>query len=206
MPSDINLDFADVRSIMSSAGTALMGMGRSNSGNEDGARQAALMAIDSPLLEMSIAGAKGVLFNVAGGKSLSMYEINEAARVINEQVDPDAKIIFGTTINPNLNDEVLVTVIATGFSHIENPENQDQGMRDSSVASPFGRDMSYNLPRFNTGGMSNGGSNSSSSNKGSDKGNSQSSRRSNDDDQQEFEADELDIPAFLRNKFPGRGE
>jgi cell division protein FtsZ len=190
-PSDINLDFADVRSIMSNAGTALMGMGRASGANEDRARQAALMAIDSPLLEMSIAGAKGVLFNIMGGKNLSMYEINEAARVINEQVDPEAKIIFGTTVNPNLNDEVMITVIATGFTNLDNNEIREQETREPSVASPFGRDMSYNFPSFNT---------------------QQKAQQTTQPDpapkntQQDYVEDELDIPAFLRNKLPTRGD
>jgi cell division protein FtsZ len=116
-PGEINVDFADVRAIMSNAGTALMGMGKSSGSSEDRARQAALMAIDSPLLEMSIEGARGVLFNVQGGKSLSLSEISEAAEIIQQQVDPDAKIIFGTSIDANLNDEIRITVIATGFNH-----------------------------------------------------------------------------------------
>jgi cell division protein FtsZ len=115
-PGEVNVDFADVRAIMSNAGTALMGMGKSSGGGEEKARQAAMMAIDSPLLELSIDGARGVLFNVQGGKSLSMFEINEAANIINQHIDPDAKIIFGTSIDPNLNDEIRITVIATGFT------------------------------------------------------------------------------------------
>jgi cell division protein FtsZ len=133
-PGEINVDFADVRAIMSNAGTALMGMGKSSGSTEDRARQSALMAIDSPLLEMSIEGARGVLFNVQGGKSLSLSEISEAADIIQQQVDPDAKIIFGTSIDPNLNDEVKITVIATGFSR----EKDDDV---SSVA--FGNGYSY---------------------------------------------------------------
>lgn len=194
--SDINLDFADVRAIMSNAGTALMGVGRANGSNEDRARQAALMAIDSPLLEMSITGAKGILFNIVGGKNLSMYEINEAARVINEQVDEDAKIIFGTTVNPNLNDEVIVTVIATGFSHLENQENNESNLiRDSFSSSPFGKDTSYNLPRFNNTSLNSPLSRSSSKR-------DEINRSSQVDD----EASKLEIPAFLRNKYPNLTE
>jgi cell division protein FtsZ len=116
MPGEVNVDFADVRAIMSNAGTALMGMGKASGGGEEKARQAAMMAIDSPLLELSIDGARGVLFNVQGGKSMSMFEINEAASIINQHVDPEAKIIFGTSIDPNINDEIRITVIATGFT------------------------------------------------------------------------------------------
>ncbi len=113
-PGEVNLDFADVRSIMTNAGTALMGMGK-GTGEKDRAAKAAIMAIDSPLLELSIDGAKGVLFNITGGKNLTIFEIEEAAEIINKYVDPEARIIFGNTIDPNLTDEVRITVIATGF-------------------------------------------------------------------------------------------
>jgi len=109
----INLDFADVKTVMSKAGSALMGIGRAN--GEDRAVTAAQQAIESPLLEVSIDGARGVLFNVIGGNDLSMHEINAAAEAITTAADPDANIIFGATINPDLGDEVIITVVATGF-------------------------------------------------------------------------------------------
>lgn len=109
----INLDFADVKSVMSNAGSALMGIGRSSGDNR--AIQAAQQAIDSPLLEVSIDGARGILFNVIGGNDLSMHEINAAAETITSAADADANIIFGATINPELDGEVIVTVVATGF-------------------------------------------------------------------------------------------
>jgi cell division protein FtsZ len=109
----INLDFADVKTVMSNAGSALMGIGRAS--GEDRAIQAAQQAIDSPLLEVSIDGARGILFNVIGGNDLSMHEINLAAEAITNAADPDANIIFGATINPELEGEVIVTVVATGF-------------------------------------------------------------------------------------------
>lgn len=109
----INLDFADVKTIMKDAGSALMGIGRAS--GENRAVEAAQAAIESPLLEVSIDGARGVLFNVTGGMDLSMHEINEAAEAITGAVDPDANIIFGATLNPNMSEEVAVTVIATGF-------------------------------------------------------------------------------------------
>lgn len=109
----INLDFADVKTIMQHAGSALMGIGRAS--GENRAVQAAQQAIESPLLEVSIDGARGVLFNIAGGYDMSMHEINEAAEVITNAVAPDANIIFGATLKPDLEDELVITVIATGF-------------------------------------------------------------------------------------------
>jgi len=109
----INLDFADVRAIMSNAGSALMGIGRAS--GDDRAAQAAQQAIESPLIEVSIDGAKGVLFNVTGGYDMSMSEIQEAAEIITSAVSPDANIIFGATLKPEIEDELTITVIATGF-------------------------------------------------------------------------------------------
>jgi cell division protein FtsZ len=109
----INLDFADVKAVMSNAGSALMGIGRA--AGENRAVQAAQQAIDSPLLEVSIDGARGILFNVIGGNDLSMHEINTAAETITNAADPDANIIFGATINPELEGELIITVVATGF-------------------------------------------------------------------------------------------
>ncbi|KKR36073.1 MAG: Cell division protein FtsZ [candidate division CPR2 bacterium GW2011_GWC1_39_9] len=110
----INVDFADVKAIMSNAGSALMGIGRGT--GESRAVEAAKMAINSPLLELSIDGARGVLFNVAGGQDLGMYEIDEAAKIITQAVDPDANIIFGSVIDPNITGEIKITVVATGFT------------------------------------------------------------------------------------------
>ncbi|MEO5691071.1 MAG: cell division protein FtsZ [Candidatus Saccharimonadales bacterium] len=109
----INLDFADVKAIMSNAGSALMGIGRAS--GEDRASKAAQQAIESPLIEVSIDGAKGVLFNVTGGYDMSMSEIQEAAEIITAAVAPDANIIFGATLKPEIEDELIITVIATGF-------------------------------------------------------------------------------------------
>jgi cell division protein FtsZ len=109
----INLDFADVKTVMSKAGSALMGIGRAS--GENRAVLAAQQAIESPLLEVSIDGARGILFNVIGGNDLSMHEINAAAEAITTAADPEANIIFGATINPELEGEVIITVVATGF-------------------------------------------------------------------------------------------
>lgn len=109
----INLDFADVKSVMSKAGSALMGIGHGS--GENRAVIAAQQAIESPLLEVSIDGARGVVFNITGGNDLSMHEVNEAAEVITAAVSPDANIIFGATLKPEMEDKVAITVIATGF-------------------------------------------------------------------------------------------
>lgn len=109
----INVDFADVRTIMSDAGSALMGIGRASGDNR--AIEAARAAIDSPLLELSIDGAKGILFNITGGPDMGMYEIDEAAKAITEAADQDANIIFGAIIDEAMSGEIKITVIATGF-------------------------------------------------------------------------------------------
>jgi len=113
VPGLINLDFADVRAIMKDAGSALMGIGRAS--GENRASEAARMAISSPLLEISITGAQGVLFNVTGSANLGLFELNEAAEIIKEAADPEANIIFGTVTDDRMGDDVMITVIATGF-------------------------------------------------------------------------------------------
>ena len=113
-PGLINLDFADVKTVMTDAGSALMGIGSAR--GEDRARRAAELAISSPLLEASIDGAMGVLLSVAGGSDLGLFEINEACELVQSSAHPDARIIFGTTIDDALGDEVRITVIAAGFS------------------------------------------------------------------------------------------
>ncbi len=123
MPGIINVDFADIRSVMENAGSALMGVGVSS--GEKRAEEAARLAINSPLLEVSITGAKGVLFAIAGGDDLGMLEVQEAARVITESIDPHAKVIFGAIKDDKLKkNEVKVTVIATGFPEIGGVQNR----------------------------------------------------------------------------------
>lgn len=114
VPGVINCDFADVQTVMKNTGSALMGIGHAKGDNR--ASEAARLAISSPLLETSIEGAKGVLFNISGGEDLTLFEINEAAEIIHQSADIEANIIFGANIDESLNDEVRVTVIATGFS------------------------------------------------------------------------------------------
>ncbi|HEV2005272.1 MAG TPA: cell division protein FtsZ [Candidatus Limnocylindrales bacterium] len=113
IPGLINLDFADVRAIMKDAGSALMGIGRAS--GENRAVEAARQAIASPLLEVNISGAQGILFNVSGSSTLSLFEVTEAAEEIRAAADSEANIIFGTSFNERLGDEVQITVIATGF-------------------------------------------------------------------------------------------
>jgi cell division protein FtsZ len=113
VPGLINLDFADVKTIMSEGGAALMAIGRGT--GEDRARMAAEQAISSELLDITIDGARGILFNVTGGSDLTLFEVNQAAAIIKETAHPDVNLIFGAVIDPNMEDEVRVTVIATGF-------------------------------------------------------------------------------------------
>jgi cell division protein FtsZ len=114
VPGLINLDFADVRTIMSEGGAALMAVGRAS--GEDRSRVAAEQAISSHLLDITIDGARGILFNVTGGSDLSLHEVNQAAAIIKETAHPDVNLIFGAVIDPNMGEELRVTVIATGFS------------------------------------------------------------------------------------------
>ncbi len=134
LPGLINVDFADVKSVMENAGSALMGIGYGS--GENRAVEAARSAIDSPLLELSIAWAKGLLFNITGGTDLSMFEVDEAARIITEACDPEANIIFGATINENYTGEIKITVVATGFNE---ESNQRHAEAPRSVSTPFGK-------------------------------------------------------------------
>lgn len=154
----INLDFADVKTIMTDAGSALMGIGHSDGDNR--ATDAAKAAIASPLLEASIDGARGVLLNITGGMDLGIHEANEAARVIQEVADPDANIILGAVIDEELDSEVKVTVIATGFDS-KSPKKDIKSSTDTS--------SKEEIPEDNF-------------------------------EMESFSGDDLDIPAFLRNK------
>ena len=143
VPGLINADFADVKTIMSNAGSALMGIGTAKGDN--GAVAAAEAAIKSPLLEATIEGARGVLFNITGGKDLSLFDVTEASNIITEAVDPEANIIFGAVIDEALDDEIRVTVIATGFrgnnpvmtgAPKPNRPGQNAGQRPKAPAAP----------------------------------------------------------------------
>ncbi|MFA6475065.1 MAG: cell division protein FtsZ [Patescibacteria group bacterium] len=139
VPGLINVDFADVKSVMANAGSALMGIGKAT--GENRAVEAAKSAVDSPLLELSIDGAKGILFTITGGPNLSMYEVNEAARVITESADPSAKIIFGSNVDESLGDEVKVTVVATGFGQPAKAAKKIQAVRQTPFSKREDKDM-----------------------------------------------------------------
>lgn len=184
VPGLINVDFADVKSVMSDAGSALMGIGEAN--GENRAIEAAKQAIDSPLLELSIEGARGILFTVAGGVDLGMNEVNEAAKVITNAADPNAKIIFGSIIDESLKDKVKVTVVATGFGNSPARERQSQKIEfnpPAEVNQPISTLKKESLPKRRI---------SSDDEKIEEKINQPSKSP---------EEEELDIPAFIRRKI-----
>ncbi|MCU0488966.1 MAG: cell division protein FtsZ [Anaerolineales bacterium] len=172
VPGLINLDFADVRTIMSEGGAALMAVGSAK--GEDAARVAAEAAISNQLLDITIDGARGILFNVTGGSDLTLYDVNQAAAIIKEGAHPDVNLIFGAVIDPNMREEVRITVIATGFeragnrSSVAEPRpavktiNQEQPVSSMKQDSPAVKEFAVRA--FNT--------------------------------------EDLDIPAFLRNRKP----
>lgn len=180
IPGVVNVDFADVRAIMEGTGSALMGIGVAS--GENRAAEAAKKAIDSPLLEQSVDGATGVLFNVCGGDDLGMLEIDEAAKVITESVDPKAKIIFGAVRDESLNNEIKITVIATGFSSKKKKKSLDDSMPLSTVSSSIQNDV---FKGFSYQSVNN------------NKPKIQEPRRPTI----EADDDELDVPAFIRRKL-----
>lgn len=154
MPGLINVDFADVRSIMTNAGSSLMGIGTGV--GENRAATAARTAVASPLLETTIEGAKGVLFNIIGGNDLTMAEVDEAAKLISDSVDTDANIIFGATIDDKLVDQIKITVIATGFDETKRRLRELSGRRgvvdnryQQQRATVYGRQTP--VPQYDTG-------------------------------------------------------
>jgi len=191
----INVDFADVRSVMSDGGTALMGIG--NAKGEDRAKVAAMMAIESPLLEISVDGAKGVLFNIIGGRDLSLQEVDLAAELIKQRIAPDATFIFGATIDPNKED-LEVTVLATGF---------DDKSASKVMSSPFGASKSSSLDTV-AAQRSMGPSSSAEADGGEDfednvLGNFSKStpRKAVEKNSNDYDDDELEnIPSFLRKR------
>lgn len=141
IPGIVNLDFADVKAIMEGAGTSLMGIGRA--GGENKAKEAAHMAVNSPLLETPFSGAKGVLFNVTGGPNLSIWDVNQVAEVITESASGEANIIFGAIIDEKMKDEVEITVIATGFDQ----EKKEEAEKISEISDSFSFD-DLDVPAF----------------------------------------------------------
>jgi cell division protein FtsZ len=169
-PGLINLDFADVKAVMTDAGSSLMGIGQAR--GEGRAAEAAKAAISSPLLEASIDGARGVLLNIAGGSDLGLFEVNEAAMIISNAAHPDANIIFGAVVDDTLGDEVRVTVIAAGFDRWGQREAEDLVKPDEAIFSISSSDD--DSPSF--------------------LGESERERLVFDAD------DDLDVPSFLRNE------
>ncbi|WP_026700151.1 cell division protein FtsZ [Salibacterium aidingense] len=179
VPGLINLDFADVKTIMSEKGSALMGIGIAT--GENRAVEAAKKSISSPLLETSVNGAQGVLMNITGGTNLSLFEVHEAAEIVSEASDHDVNMIFGSVINENLSDEIVVTVIATGF---EDNEDKNQQSTSRSGGQQRRAASSQTPPRMSQ---------------------PQQERAAAEEPpeperEQEEEDDALDIPTFLRNR------
>ena len=176
----INVDFADVRSVMGNAGSALMGIGYGT--GENRAVEAARNAVDSPLLELSIGGARGILFTVTGGNDLSMYEVEEAAKIITEAADAEANIIFGAVINESYTGEMKIAVIATGFdeesnkAHSSRPAAQKASRPGMAVGSGGAAPVQDNNPFA-------------------------IKSKSSLAPEKAPASDELDVPAFLRNKL-----
>lgn len=199
MPGLINVDFADVRSIMTNAGSALMGIGTGV--GENRAATAARTAIASPLLEISIEGAKGVLFNITGGPDLTMSEVDEAAKQIAAAVDPDANIIFGATIAENLIDQVKITVIATGFDETKKRLRELTG-RPVGGAIPQTQTSMYSktVTAFQQGNVQQSPPIPNAYQTPQTQTTVQSTTTSHVADDVPPEEDEFDIPAFLRQR------
>ncbi|PKR78542.1 cell division protein FtsZ [Halalkalibacillus sediminis] len=168
VPGLINVDFADVKTIMSDKGSALMGIGVAT--GESRATEAAKKAISSPLLETSIDGAHGVLMNISGGANLSLYEVQEAAEIVTSAADQEVNVIFGSVINENLTEEIVVTVIATGFDEVSKSNQTVQNQGRPMTSQP---NESSQAPQQNERPTTS---------------------------RQSFEEDTLDIPTFLRNR------
>ncbi|WP_062197778.1 cell division protein FtsZ [Massilibacterium senegalense] len=186
VPGLINLDFADVKTIMSDRGSALMGIGIAT--GENRAAEAAKKAISSPLLETSIDGAQGVLMNITGGMNLSLFEVNEAAEIVASAADQDVNMIFGSVINEDLKDEIIVTVIATGFD--------DQAILNPTSQIGKGVSQKHVRPTQQTGNQAPQAT--------------QSADKIISQQEQEIQRvtpvsnDELDVPAFIRNRNRSR--
>lgn len=184
VPGLINVDFADVKSIMSDAGSALMGIGTGI--GENRAQAAARAAIASPLLEISMQGARGVLFNIVGGEDLTMSEVDEAAKIISAAADPDANIIFGATIDESLRDQLRITVVATGFDstaqrspfivppHLQQQQQEQQATQQQQQNQPNPNPFQQPQNTLNTNGQP--------------------------QPEEQKEEDDWDIPAFLRQR------
>ena len=216
IPGLVNLDFADVKTIMLDAGVAHIGIGRAS--GEHRAQEAARQAIHSPLLETSIEGAGGVLLNVTGGKDLCLLEISEAADLVQKSVDPDANIIFGAVIDEKLENEIVITVIATGFTKsdfsgsvkldnivgeaLKNATVSSSSQSVSQVSSPFGNDIGSvsGLSSLSSFGAqsSNSSVGSTTSSASSLFGGTSTTSSVPTRNNSEYKMVDLDIPPFLR--------
>lgn len=192
----INLDFADIKAIMSNAGSALMGIGRAS--GENRAVEAARQAIESPLIEVSIEGARGVLFNIAGGYDMSMSEVQEVAEVITSSVSPDANIIFGTTLKPELEDEIIVTVVATGFDSVYRNNQPEVELPQSKPQMPAAADVG-SVPELDEDMMQSIDLELKKDEEEQDRADFQDNQAS-EDNVWDLSDDELDTPAFLRRR------
>lgn len=181
LPGIVNVDFADVKAIIGDAGTALLGIGKAS--GEERALEAAKAAINSPLLDISIEGAKGLLFNVSGGPDLAMYEINDAAKIITESIDKEAKVIFGAVEDPRLKKgEIKITVIATGFGAKSGNSDKESGKSNfNPVIKTVSTVESFFAPKSQNQSQ-----------------NPENQAKKNEEKKEE--SDEWDIPAFLRRK------
>jgi cell division protein FtsZ len=196
VPGLINLDFADVRTIMSEGGAALMAVGKAS--GEDRARVAAEQAISSNLLDVTIDGARGILFNVTGGPDMTLFEVNEAAAIIKETAHPDVNMIFGAVIDPNMGDEVRLTVIATGF---EQPRVQQNMGQQSFNSRPTRRETAQ--PRTNRTpqpAFVEPAPRREEPRREEPRQPEQPQQSDNDFTARTYDTDDLDIPAFLRRR------
>lgn len=184
----INLDFADVKAIMKNAGSALMGIGRAS--GENRAKVAARQAIESPLIEVKIDGARGVLFSVAGGYDMSMSEIQEAAEEITGAVSPDANIIFGASIRPELQEEIVITVVATGFDSAYYRQKRAEEALAAAQSEEYGEPTSaYGVPEAGAGMI---------------QPTEESSSAWDSVNKPAEEEDDLDVPPSLRARLRGK--
>lgn len=192
LPGLINVDFADIRTIMSNAGSALMGIGTGI--GENRAQAAARSAIASPLLEVTMDGARGVLFNIVGGNDLTMTEVDEAAKIISTSADPDANIIFGATIDESMHDQIRITVVATGFDQTK--------QRLQQFVTPHYQTQQPNISEYNplvvnSGTMSSNGSGLPTQHQEEQ---AEPETQTLEPASKESDEDKWDIPAFLRQR------
>lgn len=194
-PGIVNVDFADIRAIMKDAGSAMMGIGMAT--GEERSMEAARSAINSPLLDVAIDGARGVLFSVAGGDDLAMSEINDAAKIITDSINPDAKVIFGAVVDDKIKKGgIKVTVIATGFSDMPVNATEELDFNSSNGKKAVEEQDNSKKVKFKKEDKSNFYSDRNNKGNGASNG-----APVNPEPAQEEEKDDWDIPAFIRNKM-----